>query len=299
MATSWTPRALGYDHRMRLDMVRLAVPASISLAFVLASAAPARAEGESCVRDTDCGGQELCLGGVCAVPETAPPTCAGGCEFDETCVDGFCKVEGVACDNPAGRCWVEQGHGLCECGAGEGAGWSDGFNPDDPPQTKTDAEMFTQCTDTLVEVCGTEAPSLPDSCVPDVLADCEAFLLLENAVAEDCGEGVPEVTIARLGECCDRYDEPDYVEFRNCLGGTDAPTCAQRSECVDGEGGGRGEGAGDTDSGGDQDGGDTDASTGIDEDTSSCSVGNGSEDWTVVGLFALLPFVGRRRRALR
>lgn len=288
---------------MALSSVRLLLPLSAALSSMLLFASPASAEGEDCIRDTDCGGSELCLGGICAVPETLPPTCDAGCEFDETCDDGFCKVEGIACDNPAGRCWVEQDHGLCECISGEGAGWSDGFNPDDPPETKTDDEMLAQCGDTLAKVCGVEAPTLPETCVGEVLTGCEAFLLLENAVAEDCGEDPPEVGIARLTECCDRYEEPDYAEYRECLGATDAPTCEQRSECVNDDGGVEDPEFGDTDGGSDPTAattdptaGDTDAGGGaVDQDTSSCAVGSGEQGWALLGLFALLPFVRRRR----
>lgn len=271
---------------------------------MLAFASPALAEGESCVRDTDCGGSELCLGGLCAVPEAAPPTCEAGCEFDETCDDGFCKVEGITCDNPAGRCWVEQDHGLCECLNGEGSGWSDGFNPDDPPETKTDDQLFAQCGDALVDACGTEAPSLPDSCVGDVLTDCEAFIALENAAIGDCGEGTPEVTIARVGDCCDTYAEQFYADYRECVMAADAPTCALIGECEGGDGTGEDDGNGDTDGGSDPTEGGTGATAGDtdssapgadDEDTSSCSVGNGGQGWALLGLFALLPFVRRRR----
>ncbi|MBV1862611.1 MAG: hypothetical protein KUG77_29590 [Nannocystaceae bacterium] len=288
---------------MPFPTVRLLLPISAALSTMLLLASPAFAEGEDCVRDTDCESSELCLGGVCAVPETPPPTCEAGCEIGESCDDGFCKVEGVACDSPAGRCWVEQDHGLCECVSGEGAGWTDGFNPDDPPQTKTDDEMFTQCGDTLAKVCGTEAPSLPDTCVGDVLAGCEAFLLLENAVAEDCGETVPEVGIARLSECCNRYDEPDYADYRECLGVADVPTCEVRSECANDDGGVEDPEFGDTDGGSDPTegddnatAGDTDSSAGeVDQDTSSCSIGGDEQGWALLGLFALLPFARRRR----
>jgi len=286
--------------------VRLLLPVSVALSTTLLLASPALAEGEDCVRDTDCGNSELCLSGVCAVPETLPPTCEDGCEIDETCDDGFCKVEGVACDNPAGRCWVEQDHGLCECFNGQGAGWSDGFNPDDPPQTKTDEEMFAQCDDTLTKVCGVEAPSLPDTCVGDVLAGCEALMLLENAAAEDCGETAAEVSIVRLAECCDRHDEPDYADYRECYEAADTPTCELR-EC--GNGGVEDPEFGDTDGSRDPTEGDgnataatTDPTAGdtdsgpeaVDQDTSSCSVGGDGQGWTLLGLFSLLPFVRRR-----
>ncbi len=284
---------------MTLDCLRSALPGGAALATLLLGAASAHAEGEACLRDTACLGSELCLGGTCTTPQTAPPACGDGCNFDEACVDGFCKTEGIACDNPGGRCWVEQDHGLCECFSGDGVGWSDGFNPDDPPQTQTDDELLTRCTDVLVETCGTQPPMLPSSCAGEVRTDCEAFVELESAAIGDCGDGTPEVNIARVGRCCDTYDEPSYAAYRMCLLEGDAPTCALLASCEDDAGtGGLGEGNdGDTDAGADPSGTDTDAQgAGADnEDTSSCSVGPGNRGWTLLGLFALMPWARRRR----
>lgn len=282
---------------MTLALIRSALPASAALATLVAFTSLAHAAGEDCLRDTECGSSELCLGGICTVPETEPPACEAGCDFDEECVDGFCKTEGVTCDNPGGQCWVEQDHGECECFSGDGMGWSDGFNPDDPPQTKTDEELLEQCGSVLVETCGTEPPMLPETCVGDVLTDCESFVELESIAIGDCGEGTPEVTIARVGDCCDTFAEPFYADYRECMLEADTPTCALISSCESDGGTGAVDGGneGDTDGGTDPTGGDTDRDTGAgaaDEDTSSCSVGGGSGGWIL--LFGLLGW--RRRR---
>src|SRR5690606_32375732 len=124
-----------------LPCFRRSSPWLIALS-VLTFEGVAAAAGEACLRDTECGGAELCLDGTCDL-DSDPPACAptGTCEgWENTCVDGFCKTEGVVCRNPAGACWVRDGGGVCTCADGEGAGWSDGFNPDDPPQEPTDME---------------------------------------------------------------------------------------------------------------------------------------------------------------
>ena len=275
-----------------MTLLRVALPLCAALT-VLGTTATARAEGEACARDTDCGGPELCLQQVCAVPETLPVTCEGECEspFQYACIDGYCKSEGVACDNPAGRCWVEQDHGECECLSGEGAGWSDGFNPDDPPEDQTDEELFTECTAVLAETCGTEPPTLPDSCQGEVLATCQTLVDTEFAALVDCGDTPPGATIAAVGHCCDSYDQPEAQTYRDCiLAGADAPTCALLDDCA-GASIGQGEGAND----GDTDGGPTGtAEDDTDEAKSACSVGGGTP-----GALLLLGLLGLRRRRLR
>lgn len=275
---------------------RTLLPLSAAVAALIAMPDPASAAGEACTRDTDCADAELCLGQVCTVPETAPATCETECDYDEECVDGFCKTEGVACDNPAGRCWVEQDHGSCECLDGNGAGWSDGFNPDDPPEELDDAGLFDECTAVLADTCGTEPPSLPDSCQGNVLTECQAVVDTEVAANTDCGGNPPSSTIARVGECCDGFDAPGAQEYRTCMLQDVADvTCDLIETCegdLDGdpEGAGTndGEGEGDTDSGGAAGGGDED------ESKSACTIGGGSP--SALLLLGVLGLWRRRRR---
>lgn len=202
----------------RTSFSRPFAPALLGLA--LFGPATALAAGEPCVRDTDCAGAELCVDSACSAADPGVQACTvvDDCAHDEdVCADGFCKFEGVACRNAAGACWVGDGAGRCECGNGEGSGWSDGYNPDDPPATPTDAELQATCVENLVDSCGTEAPALPDSCVGDVLADCEALVAKEDAMAQLCGEDVPEVNIGRIGDCCDTHDDAEYAAYRECV----------------------------------------------------------------------------------
>ena len=69
------------------------------------------------------------------------------------------------------------------------------------------ADCF-ECVQELESSCGTEAPTLPDSCVGEVLEECEAFVGHSDALAVACGEEPPAVNLAQVGECCDSFDEP-------------------------------------------------------------------------------------------
>ena len=275
-----------------MTSLRVALPLFAALAL-LGTAATARAEGEACTRDTECGGPELCLQQTCTVPETTPAACEGECEspFQYTCIEGYCKSEGIACDNPAGRCWVEQNSGECECLSGEGAGWSGGFNPDDPPVEKTDEELFAECSATLAETCGTEPPSLPDTCQGEVLTSCQAFVDAELAALADCGETPPSATIAAVGHCCDSFEQPEAQTYRACiLDGADAPTCALLETC-EGDAIGQDEGANDGDTDGGPTGAEEDAA---EQDKSACAIGGGTP-----GALLLLGLLGLRRRRIR
>lgn len=186
-------------------------------ALALALPLPAAAAGEACLRDTECVGAELCLGGTCTAADVQACTSSDDCTRDGAeCMDGFCKVEGVACQNPAGACWVVDGGGLCECGNGEGSGWADGFNPDDPPEPQTDDDLLATCQSALVDACGEDPPSLPESCTGDVLEECQALVDHEDALFAACGEDVNPIDLARVGQCCDQYDDAMYADYREC-----------------------------------------------------------------------------------
>lgn len=298
---------------MNWSFVRLCLAGSLGLA-ALGVAPEARAEGESCVRDTDCEGAELCEGGVCAVSESPPASCDAGCEpLFEVCDDGFCKPEGVVCENPAGRCWyegtsavdgvIDEGHTECECADGSASGGTHGYNPDDPPAPPPDEEQLVLCEQTLTSICGTEAPTLPDSCQGDILTECEALVAIEDAARLDCGYDVPEVTIARVGECCDGYAEAGLSDYQTCMLEKTEPECADLDACIaeasETEGATDGEGAVD-DGTTDPTGADTDdAQEGeVEQDSDSasgCSVGEGGRGWMLLGLVGLLGL--RRRRS--
>jgi hypothetical protein len=259
--------------------------------IVLTTPTTALAAGEPCLRDTECAGAELCIAEACAASEPAPEPCdaQGECpRYHLTCSDGFCKGGGVVCRNPAGVCWVRDGGGTCECGSGEGAGWTDGYNPDDPPVTPTDAELYESCGASLVETCGEDPPSLPESCTGEVLTDCEAFVGKSDHFAMLCGDDVPEVNIARIGHCCDTYSDPLSAAYRACVLAIDSQTCpAQQLDACAAP-------PGDTDT-------DDGAASGAGESkedgeaaSRGCSIGAGTGGWSAA--IVLLAFAVRVRR---
>jgi hypothetical protein len=271
-----------------------------SLSFTVAVAglallAPqvASAAGEACYRDTECVGAELCLAGVCTAAEVQSCSTADDCDDDDAgCADGFCKVEGVTCQNPAGACWVRDGGGLCECGNGDGSGWGDGFNPDDPPEPPTDDDLLASCQANLVESCGEDPPALPDSCTGQVLEDCEALIDREDEFSLACGEEAPAIDIARVGRCCDDYEDEMSAAYRECVLALEVEGCSDAlGECESDVGGEPASGE-DTQEG-EQSG---------DDDTTGrgCAIAGEREGtaW-LAGLAAVLAFGATRRRAWR
>lgn len=267
---------------------------------VVSVASPASAAGEPCLRDTDCTGAALCVQQACS-DDPSLTACEGddGCEGGEACDEGFCKQEGVVCENPAGTCWVENGSGICACASGEGAGWSDGFNPDDPPEELSDEELAAKCVGDLEESCGTEAPSVPDDCVGEPLQACETYVAKVEQLAALCGEEPPQGLLPLI-ECCETQGEPAFDEQRACILAIEADSCPH--EAIDAcEGGGEGtpdggEAAGDGDNGEDpgQDG------TNEDEDAeggskTACAVGAGAPSGWALVLVALAGLCRRRR----
>ena len=213
----------------------------------------------------------LCLSllafGLLAVPQTAS------------------AADDVTCSNPAGSCTVGQDSGECECLNGDGAGWSDGYNPDDPPEDKTEEELLAQCEEELVRSCGEDPPALPETCEGDVLDDCEAFVAAEDAMIEACGDEVPAVNIARVGNCCDNYDNAEYAGYRQCVTDSDEATCEALNSCED---------AGPLED--DADEGSAQAEE-MDEDKAGCSVGGRGSAGALLALLGLIPFFRRRRQA--
>lgn len=195
----------------------------------------------------------------------------------------------VVCSNPAGECELLQGSGSCECGDGDGSAWSDGYNPDDPPEPKTEEELLAECNAVLVETCGEDPPSLPPTCEGEVLTECEAYVEAENALLQACGDEVPEVDIARVGACCDSFDNPDYATYRDCIMAVENPTCDALLACESMGGAGQGNAAGDSAE-------DADELSEDDDTKASCSVVPHGSTGQPFALLALLAFLRRRSR---
>jgi len=264
-------------------------PLAPALLLALGALVPATAAaaGEACFRDTECAGAELCVDGVCSTADPSVQACTDvdDCDDEDVCLAGFCKFEGVACRNVAGACWLEGDAGRCECGDGNGSQWTDGFNPDDPPEPQTDPELQTECAAVLVDTCGDTPPALPDSCTGQVLEDCEAFVEQEHAMAVLCGEDVPSSNIARTGECCEQYDDPSFTDYRECLVAIDlGPGCPADAwdQCESSADGGAVD---------EQDG----AEDSDDAEKAGCRTASGSP-WAVLALFGLSAALRRTRR---
>ncbi len=272
----------------RLLRLGLAAPGTLTLALALVPTV-ALAEGEPCTRDPECVAAEICLDGACAAAEQSLPTCTIDDDCgnpDEACADGVCKHEGVACRNPAGACWVEAQSGSCDCANGEGAGWSGGFDPDNPPEPKTDAQLQIECTAELVDNCGETAPMLPDSCTGDVLTTCEAVVAHSNAIAELCDIDVPDVNIAQVGACCDDFDA--MAEYRDCVLAVELGDACPLDEVEMCGGGGATGGVDDGEQAGGKD--DDDAAT-----KGGCRISDGAPPLCTAALLVLVAATRRRR----
>lgn len=205
----------------------------------------------------------LAFGASAQVLAADPPACAedGTCETG-SCFDGLCRTDGVVCTNDAGACFVADGHGECSCIDGYGSGWSDGFNPDDPPEVPTEAELFERCNAHLAETCGTEAPTLSPACVGEVHTACETSTARLLEFMRLCGDEPPGATLGVVNRCCEYFDDPYGATLRECVLGTTATTCeAFQEECFSGGGdpeGSEGGDEADTDAAGGDEGDDPD-----------------------------------------
>lgn len=146
-------------HRNTERAIRVAVYLAAALVPSIAAA-----EGEPCNRDTECVALELCVTSVCTIVDPPPPACASDDDCAQSGVscteDGACKHEGVVCTSASGSCWIDDGSGRCDCVNGEGSAYSNPYNPDDPPEVPTDAELLASCGEDLLETCGAAPPAM-------------------------------------------------------------------------------------------------------------------------------------------
>lgn len=179
----------------------------------------AAAEGEACVRDTDCPGAGLCVDAVCSADDPSVDACTvdDDCTSGD-CFDGFCKIEGVTCRNPAGACWERDNGSTCHCADGMSSQSSGPFDPENPPEPKSDEELAATCVEELVDTCGAEAPTLPEGCDGDVRAECEELVVREDQLAFVCdGEEPADENLGRVSECCENFDDEAYASYRACV----------------------------------------------------------------------------------
>jgi len=89
------------------------------------------------------------------------------------------------CENDAGHCDIGAYGGSCDCYSGQGEGWADSHEGDDDDDDDVPPPTEDECLNTLIEICGTEAPSL-DACSEEDLEYCvEALYLVTNTCFDE------------------------------------------------------------------------------------------------------------------
>ncbi|MCP4600024.1 MAG: hypothetical protein GY847_05705 [Proteobacteria bacterium] len=225
-----------------------------------------------CFRSDRCPGEQVCINTQCTSPDKPLTTCdtPDGCsEWNTICHDGFCKPDGVSCENPGGRCTVDDGWGECICKSGEGTGWSDGDDGDssnDP--SPTDKELFEECSEVLNSDCDEEEPDVSEYCDEDGLAVCESFLEKIHDMDLNCDSGDDDETEEtetdegdadsdedsgdsftqaahppvgqdpyepnpwELSECCEELaEESEMEDFIDCIIPLESDDCEGLEEC--------------------------------------------------------------------
>ena len=217
-------------------LVSMALP-TLALLATLGWGARARAEGEACLRDSECAGSELCFEGACTQTKQKAATCAkedtAQCEAWDVCVDDLCKRDDLVCRTALGVCFFGETRGACQCANAPGIEWEG-----DPPDVGSPSEDPTgQCFDLLAATCPDDVPE-PVCDTETQRTACEAFVAQENALNEVCSGYVNDdpVRIAGAVEfCCGAFDESGVAAYRACVLGLSPEDCAGFEACADGE----------------------------------------------------------------
>lgn len=232
----------------------------VSAALGAAVTAAALVAGAQCYRHEECPVDQLCLDQTCADPDEPLDACdtADDCPSGQhmLCDDGYCKKDGVYCQNPAGHCNYDNGWFTCGCEDGQGSdGW--GTEEDPPP---TDEELYAECIDTLVSLCGEEAPDINDECTPEQLEICESYYDWLNELLAACDYETEEVGFAQLAQCCHFLEDGDdwFQDEIDCVMALALEDCADLLDCYPDDGD---SGSSDSDSDSDSDA-DEDADSG-------------------------------------
>lgn len=202
-------------------------------ATALASPGLAHAEGESCERDSECAGTELCDQQICTVSDQPGQACgdeAENCQEWDTCVDGFCKRHDITCRDATGVCFAGDTVGECQCVNAPGVEW---VGP-------LEGIPIDTCFSRLAETCPDEVA--PPQCESDeLLARCEAYVANEHALTETCRGYVDESPFAvnlDIEQCCGEDSEPGIAQWHTCVIGLEDDDCAGEDACGSYEPGG-------------------------------------------------------------
>jgi hypothetical protein len=270
---------------------RLVVSVALgAMVFAVVSAASAQ-----CFRHEECPADQLCLEQTCSDPDEPLDTCGtaddctGGLHL--LCDDGYCKTDGVYCQNPAGHCNFD--NGWFTCGCEDGMGYDGGGPEEDPPPT--DEDLYAECVDILVMMCGEEAPDINDECTPEQLETCEEYFDWINQLLVACEWETDEVGYAQLASCCHDLEDGDewFQDQIDCVMALTLEECADLADCYeDGEDGGSSDTDVDSDS-------DTDSDSDADgepdpgkKDTGGCGIAPRAEGFSLLLGMLLLALLG-------
>ena len=198
----------------------------------------ASAEGEACLRDSECGGVEWCVEAVCAPSDEEPRACPNGdaesfCEEADVCVDDVCKRDDLVCRNALGECFIADGSGQCVCAHAPGIEWTG--EPPDVGSASDDPGGL--CFDLLAATCPDAVPE-PRCATEAQRSVCEAFVGVENALNGACGGSVhddPARVAGAVEFCCEEFTELGVAAYRECVLGLDSGDCEGFEACADGE----------------------------------------------------------------
>ena len=155
----------------------------------------------------------------------------------QSTIDDYCKKIPAQCYNEAGACELDKnGNYKCHCHYIEGEKTGSGYFGEE------------ECNEILVELCGTETPTLRKVCAEEILNECASYLerIKNNCSKEPVndindildlpingGSGSVElgITLLDFADCCrSEYWRNEYKKQSDCL--ETYETCENQECCV-------------------------------------------------------------------